>query len=73
MAPGAVTVPTPGLRYWRTQRARLQQELADMAAVGIMSVHRGESGQPLRLDIIRKLAIALLVEPADLMRQPPKS
>lgn len=44
-----------------------------MAAVGIMSVHRGESGQPLRLDIIRKLAIALLVEPADLMRQPPKS
>jgi transcriptional regulator with XRE-family HTH domain len=73
VSPGAVTVPTPGLRYWRTQRARLQQELADLAGVGVMSVHRGESGWPLRLNIIRRLAVALEVDPRDLMAQPPAS
>jgi len=73
MAPGAVTVPTPSLRYWRTRRARLQQELADMAGVGVQSVHRGESGYPLRLNIIRRLALALEVAPEELMDQPPEA
>jgi len=49
----------------------LQDELAQLAGVGIMSVHRGESGLPLRLDIVRKLAVALEVDPAALMAQPP--
>ncbi len=71
MAPGAATARTPALRYWRTQRAWLQQELASRAGVHYGSVSRGESGQPLRLTVIRALAEALGVEPAELMRQPP--
>jgi hypothetical protein len=71
MAPGAVTVPTPALRYWRTQCALLQTELAARASVGVMSVHRGETGLPLQLATVRKLAEALDVTPADLQRQPP--
>ena len=69
--PGAATVPTPTLRYWRTQRALLQQELAELAGVGVMSIHRGESGLPLRLNIVRKLAVALDVDPATLMADRP--
>jgi transcriptional regulator with XRE-family HTH domain len=71
MAPGAATVLTPALRYWRSQRALLQAELAARAGVGIMSVYRGEAGQPLQLVTVRKLAEALGVTPADLQRQPP--
>jgi transcriptional regulator with XRE-family HTH domain len=61
----------PALRYWRTQRALRQTELAERADVGIMSVHRGETGQPLQLATVRRLAEALEVKPADLMAQPP--
>jgi len=71
MAPGAVTVTTPALRYWRIQRALLQTELAKRAGVGIMSVHRGETGQLLQLATVRKLADTLEVRPADLMGPPP--
>jgi len=71
MAPGAATVLTPALRYWRSQRALLQVELATQADVGIMSIYRGEAGQPLQLVTVRKLAAALGVTPADLQRQPP--
>jgi transcriptional regulator with XRE-family HTH domain len=73
MAPGAATVLTPSLRYWRSQRALLQTELAKKGGVGIMSVHRGESGQPLQLMTVRRLAEALGVTPADLQRQPPEN
>ena len=70
--PGAATVPVPALRYWRTQRALRQTELATAAGVGIMSVHRGEAGQQLQLATVRKLAGALGVSPGDLMRVPPE-
>ncbi|HLJ80980.1 MAG TPA: helix-turn-helix transcriptional regulator [Ktedonobacterales bacterium] len=73
MAPGAATVLTPSLRYWRSQRALLQAELAKQADVGIMSVHRGEAGQPLQLVTVRKLAAVLGVTPADLQRPAPES
>ncbi len=71
MAAGAATVRTPGLRYWRTTRALLQAELARRAGVNLSSVSRGESGWPLRLNIVRALAEALEVQPADLMRPAP--
>lgn len=69
--PGAATVPVPALRYWRTQRALRQVELAEAAGIGIMSVHRGENGYPLQLATVRKLADALGVAPAELQRPPP--
>ncbi len=71
MAPGAASAKTPALRYWRVQRTLLQQELAQRAGVHYGSISRGESGQALRLLVIRKLAEALDVEPTELMRQPP--
>ena len=71
MVPGAAL--TPSLRYWRTQRALFQKQLAAAAGVGVMTVIRGENGHPLRLDVIGRLAKALEVSPADLQRQPPES
>jgi transcriptional regulator with XRE-family HTH domain len=71
--PGAATVFVPALRYWRSQRALRQTELAERADVGIMSVSRGETGQPLQLATVRKLAEALGVTPAELQAQPPEA
>jgi transcriptional regulator with XRE-family HTH domain len=71
MVPG--TALTPSLRYWRTQRALFQDQLAQRAKVGVMSIIRGEAGRPLRLDVVGKLAAALGVSPADLQRQPPEA
>jgi transcriptional regulator with XRE-family HTH domain len=69
MVPGAA--PTPSLRYWRTQRALFQEQLAKAAGVGVMTIIRGEAGRKLRLDVIGKLASVLDVSPGDLQRQPP--
>jgi transcriptional regulator with XRE-family HTH domain len=69
MVPG--TAVCPSLRYWRTQRALFQEQLAQRARVGVMTIIRGEAGRPLRLDVVGKLATALEVSPADLQRQPP--
>ena len=71
MAPGAATVRTPSLRYWRVQRAILQEQLAVRAGVHTASIQRGENGQPLRLSTVARLADALEVKPADLMGRPP--
>ncbi len=73
MAPGAATVLVPSLRYLRVERALLQQELADKAGVSMQSVSRGESGWRLRLNIVRRLAEALDVSPAQLMADSPVS
>lgn len=70
MVPGAA--PTPSLRYWRTQRAIFQEQLAKAAGVGVMTIIRGESGRQLRLDVIGKLAAALGVTPAQLQTRPPE-
>ncbi len=69
MVPGAA--PTPSLRYWRTQRALFQGQLAATAGVGVMTIIRGEAGRQLRLDVIGKLASALGITPAQLQAQPP--
>ena len=71
MAPGATTARVPALRHWRVIRAIGQDELAALAGVHPTSVQRGEAGQQLRLATIRRLAEALQVQPADLMREPP--
>jgi DNA-binding Xre family transcriptional regulator len=72
--PRATVVLVPALRYWRTRRALLQRELAEQAGVDRATVQRAEaSEQPraIRLDVVRKLAEALQVEPSDLMGEPP--
>ena len=73
MAPRATLVATPSLRYWRTQLAVPQRELAEMAKVSINTVQRLETGGTARLTTVRRLAIALEVRPAELMREPPGS
>jgi transcriptional regulator with XRE-family HTH domain len=69
MVPG--TALAPSLRYWRTQRALFQEQLAKRAQVGVQTIIRGEAGRPLRLDVVGKLARALDVDPSDLQRKPP--
>jgi hypothetical protein len=70
---GATTVTVPALLHYRTLAALRQSELAARAGVGSMSVRRGESGQPLQLATVRKLAEALDVTPAQLQTPPPAS
>ena len=43
MPPGAATVKTPALRYWRIRPALLQEELAKRADVAPVSIRRGEN------------------------------
>ena len=71
MAPRATLEATPSLRYWRTQLAVPQRELAELASVSINTVQRLEAGGTARLSTIRRLALALEVRPSDLMREPP--
>ena len=73
MAPRPTLAATPSLRYWRTQLAIPQSELAELAHVGIATVQRLEAGGSARLSTIRRLAIALEVTPAQLMSEPPQS
>lgn len=72
MAPRATLVATPSLRYWRTQLAVPQRELAEMANVSINTVQRLEAGGDARLSTVRRLAQALEVQPAQLMAPPPE-
>ena len=69
----ATTVLVPSLRYWRTQAALRQSELAQRAGVHEASVRRGETGQSLQLATVRKLVEALGVTPAQLQAQPPEA
>ena len=74
VAPRPTVVLVPALRYWRTKRALLQRELAERAGIHRDTVRRAEDpDEPhaIRLDVVRKLAEALEVSPADLMAQPP--
>ena len=64
-------MPLPSLRYWRTRRALHQEELAQQANVSMATLWRLETGRPATIETARKLAAALQVEPADLMREPP--
>jgi transcriptional regulator with XRE-family HTH domain len=69
-------VLVPSLRYWRTQRALLQRELAKAAGTHRDTVRRAEdpdNPHAIRLDIVRRLAGALGVDPSDLMAQAPEA
>jgi transcriptional regulator with XRE-family HTH domain len=65
------SIPLPGLRAARQKAGLTQYELAKLAGVGCGTVHRLETlergGYPRTL---RKLATALGVEPAQLVRDP---
>jgi transcriptional regulator with XRE-family HTH domain len=69
---GATSAKVPRLLFWRTSRALTQLELGTLAGVDPATVHRGERGYPLRLQVIRKLAEALNVEPGQLLYTPPE-
>ena len=71
VAPRSTLVATPSLRYWRTQLAVPQSELAELARVSIHTVQRLEAGGVARLSTVRRLAIALQISNAQLMDQPP--
>jgi transcriptional regulator with XRE-family HTH domain len=65
------SIPLPGLRAARQKAGLTQSELAELAGVARGTVHRLETlergGYPRTL---RKLATALGVEPAQLVRDP---
>lgn len=56
-APRGVTVPY--LQAWRRRRTLKQGELATKAGVARATVQRGERGETLSIDNVRKLAAAL--------------
>jgi transcriptional regulator with XRE-family HTH domain len=68
---GAVLVP--GLRAIRLSRALSQDNLAERARVGRMTVIRGEQGKEIRLSSVRRLANALRVSPRRLQLPPPQN
>lgn len=71
VAPRPTLVATPSLRYWRTQLAVPQRELAELARVSIHTIQRLEAGGEARLSTVRRLAVALEITPTTLMAAPP--
>ena len=56
------------LAYLREQAVMTQQELADMAGLTVLSIHKIENGkQEPRPATIRKIARALRVKPSELV------
>ena len=56
----------PRLREVRMRRAMNQPDLAEAAKCSRNTVNRGEAGHPIDPAVVRRLAAALGVEPADL-------
>ena len=52
-------IPVPYLREWRLRATLKQEELAEKAGISRPTVQRGERGDTLSIDNIRKLATAL--------------
>ncbi len=52
-------VPVPYLREWRLRVLLKQEELAETAGVSRPTILRGERGETLSIDNIRKIAVAL--------------
>lgn len=72
VAPRPTLAATPSLRYWRTQLAVPQIELATLARCSIHTIQRLEAGGEARLSTVRRLADALEITPAQLMAPPPE-
>ena len=71
--PGPTRAATPSLLYWRMQRGWIERQLAERSGVDRATVQRLEAGGLARMDTVSKLAAALGIEPAGLLRQPPAS
>ena len=61
---------TPGLRAARLRSMLTQTELATRAKVARATVARMEAGKVARFATIRRIAKALRVEPAELLKSP---
>ena len=70
--PRPSTRATPSLRHLRTSRALTQAELAERAGVRRSTIARLEGGREARMHTLSRLAKALGVEPAELLRPPPE-
>ncbi len=69
---GAVSLPR--LRAVREARLMTQEELAQKAGLSRFTVARTEKGEPARYSTVRKFAVALRVDPDQLMAEDrPKS
>jgi len=65
-------VKLPRLRAYRERKALTQRELAEAAGLTRPNIARLEAGRQAAIPgTVRKLALALGVEPADLMDDPP--
>lgn len=66
-----MTSPLPGLRRLRIAAGLSQQELADAAGVQQMTVSAIERGahKDVTVSVLRRLAAALMVDPADLLAE----
>jgi len=59
----------PRLREWRLRRALAQRDLARASGVGLSTINRVEQGLQLaRPSTVRRLAVALGVQPDELMK-----
>jgi transcriptional regulator with XRE-family HTH domain len=65
-------VLVPHLRAWRNYHAKTQEELAELASVARSTIVRGEEGKRINVSTVRRLADALGVGAADLMRVKPE-
>jgi transcriptional regulator with XRE-family HTH domain len=61
----------PSLRRLRLKRLITQADLAEMTGLTKATLSRIENGQPARISTIRKLSVALRVEPDELMAPEP--
>ena len=60
----------PRLAEWRRRRALALRDLATKSGVGVSTINRIELGhQAARPSTVRKLAVALGVDPAELMER----
>lgn len=64
--PRASDITAPYLRSWRADKGLTQQELADKADVTRGTILRAESGKPVNVVTLAKLARALGTTPHDL-------
>jgi DNA-binding XRE family transcriptional regulator len=67
----ATSVLLPSLVYWRIQRGLTQEQLAARIEMQRATVTRIEAGHPALVRTARLLARVLVVQVADLQRQPP--
>lgn len=71
MAERAVGVELPHLKAWRIRRLLKQTELAEAAGVSRFTIVKGEHGERVSLDVVKKLAQALGVSTDDLRFREP--